>query len=682
MRGLSWREVWLVLLGMFVFAAGCAEVPHTGVSDQVASVEEMPPADRTRFARAERLLASKDPQVRQKAAIELLSMGYPRATEAVRQRIQAGNDPAVRVDMIKAVGFCADRRLFEPVLAALGSPSDEVKRAAARALSHFSGQREVDKILQMARRSGNGPRVRELLLEAIGNGLFLKGVPVLIEGLAEGNPDVRRAAWEALKKISGRELPQKPKAWKEWWAANRHRSREEMLEERVRFLRDQLGLSQQELKEATEQLDQLASLVQSPARQVPQRLLEALLSDYQRIREYAAYKLSSLDAESLGQISLDDRETYDILRKALIRWRPSIKENVVQAAVKLEGKYRTDLLLEALQQSEPQVLVPAIEAINADAGQAVVERLIEALNNSDPRVREAAAIALGKSNDKAAVPALMNALSDKRENVRWFAVESLRKLGATQAVPQLCELLLGDESARVREIAANALGELGQPAAVTSLRKALQDKNERVRMRAVAALQSLADANFERTMIIADALSENGYHEDASQVLENAIKKFSKQEGMEEQLRNARQKLATALEAQKDYLGAAKVYDTMDRLSGGDAKIRSQLFEAWLAAGEPQRILPKMKEWLQPEEAELAPLVDLGLKTTKTLRERQEKELAEELLEVLKKAARASGNEELIARLNGGSNQTSVPETTDEDGGEGQEGEAAGEPPE
>jgi HEAT repeat protein len=113
--------------------------------------------------------------------------------------------------------------------------------------------------------------------------------------------------------------------------------------------------------------------------------------------------------------------------------------------------------------------------------------LIRALRNRDHGVQYEAAEALGELRDPAAIPALMGALTgDQYSGIRWKAAEALAKIG-TPSVPSLIGVV-DNPDADIRWKAAVTLGEIGDPRAIPPLIAMLSDKDRFVRSRAVYAL--------------------------------------------------------------------------------------------------------------------------------------------------------------------------------------------------
>lgn len=119
-----------------------------------------------------------------------------------------------------------------------------------------------------------------------------------------------------------------------------------------------------------------------------------------------------------------------------------------------------------------------------------ISGLVRLLERGDPSVRHLAAAALGDLGDPAALAALLAALAGPdEEGVRWRAAEGLSRLGEP-AVAGLAALV-GHADPDVRWKAIVALGDIGDPRAAPALRARLADPDRFVRGRAVSALARL-----------------------------------------------------------------------------------------------------------------------------------------------------------------------------------------------
>jgi HEAT repeat protein len=116
-----------------------------------------------------------------------------------------------------------------------------------------------------------------------------------------------------------------------------------------------------------------------------------------------------------------------------------------------------------------------------------IRGLVRALGHKDPAIQYQAAEALGDLGDPAAVGPLAEALRrDEYSGVRWKAAEALAKIGPP-AIDALIEAL-DDPDDDVRWKAAIALGEIGDPRAVAPLIRILADPDRFVQSRAAQAL--------------------------------------------------------------------------------------------------------------------------------------------------------------------------------------------------
>lgn len=118
--------------------------------------------------------------------------------------------------------------------------------------------------------------------------------------------------------------------------------------------------------------------------------------------------------------------------------------------------------------------------------------LVDLLGDRYDYVRDGAADALVELGDPAVAP-LVQALGSARASVRELAAVSLGRVGTVRAVRPLISLL-SDTSPRIRTAAAEALGHIRSTVAVEPLIEAVQDSAPGVRVGAAAALGAIGDA--------------------------------------------------------------------------------------------------------------------------------------------------------------------------------------------
>jgi len=625
-------------------AAGCRSSGPVLTPEQVEQ--------QSRVAQAEGQLRSPDPTARQQAAVSLLSMGYPPALEAVSRAMQPGEEPAVRISMIRAVAFCAEHGCFEALLAATGDADPDVRKEAAVALGRFTRQEEVDAMVALIQRPETPAARRQLLFAALGDGVAVRSVPVLLAGLKDRDEATRGAAWTALRKISGRQLPLDVAQWEQWWAGNSHRTREDILEEHLQALSRDMAVLTEQMSDLASQHEELMKLVSSPQPETPKLLLGALASRHSSVRQYSACRLAGLSKESLTGLKLDAKDSA-ALEGALGDPSPQVRRDVLRFAVQTDAECRDQMVRKALGDEDPAILVAAIEAVRANAGQEAVGRLEHLVAESRSKeVREAAANALGKVGSDTSVAVLTTALDDPEENVRWFSVEGLRKLHAVQAVPKISEMLEKDASARVREIAASTLGELGQPAGVPALKDALDDRNDRVREKAISALLALATGNCDRMLVIATAFQDHRLHEPAEQVLTRVVEEFGTAPELKGRLPATYEQLAAVQKARSEFSAAAKTYEKLDEISGGSAKVRRDLVNCWVQSGDVAPVAGAVEKWLNAAAQDQRPgVMDVAMDCAERLQESGHAREAGAVADLVVKAAGEAPDAKLTARI-------------------------------
>jgi len=130
---------------------------------------------------------------------------------------------------------------------------------------------------------------------------------------------------------------------------------------------------------------------------------------------------------------------------------------------------------------------------SGDTVSGVVPALIVALKDPDPKVREAAANSLGQLEDPRAIPGLIEASRDASSAVRAAALESLSRFDDPRVVDPMIQALK-DPNREVRQDAAQSLGRFNDARAVRPLTAALSDSSADVRQAAAESLGELHDA--------------------------------------------------------------------------------------------------------------------------------------------------------------------------------------------
>jgi HEAT repeat protein len=139
------------------------------------------------------------------------------------------------------------------------------------------------------------------------------------------------------------------------------------------------------------------------------------------------------------------------------------------------------------------------DARRMDAAQQarIAEDLAQRLaNERDPLLREELIAALAPLQTPAAADALRRAVQDKDVHVRMRAVQAWSERPVAEAVPVLAQTLASDTDFDIRLAATKALGKFRDPSVVRPLSIALEDPDPALQHRAVAALRNISGRDF------------------------------------------------------------------------------------------------------------------------------------------------------------------------------------------
>ena len=125
----------------------------------------------------------------------------------------------------------------------------------------------------------------------------------------------------------------------------------------------------------------------------------------------------------------------------------------------------------------------------AEVGREGVPVLATALRDQDPDVRACAALALGHTGDGSAAAALADGLGDESAFVASVAADALSMLG--EPAIEALVARLGDEMPHIRLLAVRALGRIGSEQVIGPLLGVLEDESYMVRYYAHDALEAL-----------------------------------------------------------------------------------------------------------------------------------------------------------------------------------------------
>jgi len=415
---------------------------------------------------------------------------------------------AIRAIAAATLGLLGDKQAVEPLVGALKDETVSVRRNAARALESIAAQLEDASAMQTA-------------------------IMPLIDAFKDEDASVRKHAANALGEIGATATDGLITALKGEDATVRKHAADALVDVGSPAV-SQLSIAIADENNAVRSIaaDILGKIEPDKAREYQiTRYINALKDEGEPVRVIAATSLGDIgDAQSVGVLITALRDDFPAVRAsaadALGKLCARIKdENIVRpaiepliAAVKSDNSSLRGNSVEALE----AIGLPAVEFLetalsNPDgivrasansilakieptkASQYHITRYINDLKDADIFVRSNAAISLGKIGDEKAIKPLIDALSDENGAVRNNAANALKNIG--EPVVQMLAVALEDGNATptVRWYAANTLGQVAahlmdtavMQSAVASLITAIKDKDNSIRIVASNALAKI-----------------------------------------------------------------------------------------------------------------------------------------------------------------------------------------------
>lgn len=147
------------------------------------------------------------------------------------------------------------------------------------------------------------------------------------------------------------------------------------------------------------------------------------------------------------------------------------------------------LLVLSACSADPVLNLEELEANARGGDPQAIEQLVGLLASEEPGLSDRIYSMVVEIGDRS-VPALLPRVQDKNKQVREYVIAALGTLKVVDAIPVISEVLANKTLER-RYVAAWALGDIGDAAAVPALLAALNDENSEVRRYATRALIKL-----------------------------------------------------------------------------------------------------------------------------------------------------------------------------------------------
>ncbi len=399
----------------------------------------------------------------------------------ILQRTPSHGGEEARALAAEVVGMVGDPGAIEPLLVpALLDWNAAVRDGAVKALIAL-GPSAFEPVLALL--SHTHPWVRSHVATALGGLGDRRAVDALIRSLGDAEGLVANSAARALGAIGDeralgplRVAAKKPKIG--WYA-----------EEALARIERPGESAPPRASDASDASDETPAKVLSPDEVAA--LFVVLKDPRHRARRDAMLDLVACGGPDIIQGFLS----------ALALGEPVTSSLSADALGRLEAREAVAPLIAQSGALAPKVRASVASALGDLGDPSAIEALSERVRTDTAwDVRLAAILALARLKDDRAFPALIFALQHEKGKAGQEAVgDALVSLGAP-AVKALCDLLDG-ESPEGRQAACNALGRLGDRAAIPALRRELAGKRKAVSVAAADALGLIGGEEASRALI-------------------------------------------------------------------------------------------------------------------------------------------------------------------------------------
>lgn len=392
-------------------------------------------------------------------------------------------DPRVRSEAARTAGTLGDQRALDPLIKSLGDPASEVRIEATFALGSLKDARSIGPLTGLL--NDRNPLVSLAAAESLARMRDPKATRVLIVSLSAEDSRVRSRAAQVLARVSG-EGPLDDAVWP---LAQALRDRDPV----VRY-----HVAEALIAQGAIAVPSVVDILRSPregdrgrAARVLSRIgspsVDSLIGVLQEKGTEPAMRASA--AYALGVIG--DKRAVASLTSLLRDERYFVRQQAARALSQM-GEAALDRLFEMADSSTASTREAAIEALGSSgSSRRAIDRVIDALADSNPNVRSAAVRGLGESASERAVAPLMTVMGDESSTMRSQASISLARLGPI-ALPKLTAALR-DSRPSVRQLAAEALGDIGSRESVAPLVQLIETDKSGARLEAIAALGKIGD---------------------------------------------------------------------------------------------------------------------------------------------------------------------------------------------
>jgi HEAT repeat protein len=582
------------------------------------------------------LLDDQDPAKTLLAAGQLISLDDAYALSAVRTALASGT-PTARKALAAAIGFAKAERYIPEVTSLLEAEEEEVGKAAMDTLASFEAEKILEGVQALLKDQEKPTLARVRAAKLLGGLKKKEAVEALMGVLDDSQPLVQLAAYESLRKVTSQSIGNDRDAWKAWWDKNKYKSRSEWLEDLLREVekdRNRLKLKNEQQEDELTTLHKERLKDATPSSSNLKLFTDAARrSDLPKLQVYAIGRLAEVSGESKPAVAAF------LIELLSSEQSPEVLVAVCAALGKVGDVGAKDALLGQLSSEHASVREAATGALGKEVFKLpeVIFRLSHLLGDSAAEVRAATCWSLGKLKAAGLSPEFLKLLqNDPAGKVRAEAITALAEVGNIDAVDAIAAALLRDEYELARYRAAEALGRLGglpeleqKAVAVNPLCEALAkpDPADGVRRACVIALGQIGDPGAIATL--KQALNDS-YSEVVSKAWD-ALLSISKKEGLE-----SLAALAQERAAQNDFERAVEAYQLLLKEAAGKPEHEELVAKAKPGLAEALVGLERLSDALAIyRELDLTKQPELWQKLANLLKRMKDKEQYKEVVDAI-----------------------------------------------
>lgn len=422
------------------------------------------------------LLKDKDPILRRRAAKVLGNMDRPETTKALVEAL-LDQDANVRINAARALSTKKDPSILVALVLLLKDPVGEVKSEVAKIISEIGLPQTADHIMPLL--DDDDVDVIGQAIEILGDLKEQRAVEKLIELLGDPALPHKYKIAIALSRINNLDSL-KP-------LADLARNRKEESLARIEAI-NAVGaiagdLTQEVLQDCaldSERVIYCAACIALLKVDTPEALavLTSMLEEKEEEgeeKEEAGKKTENSEKETASDEHQDEEENKNEDEDN----EDGDEEEVTAEKDNMELERKKFIV---------NILGSTTNAKAVDVLYAIVE-------NDVSELKTAALDSLAHMKEKKAIPHLLPLLESENRDERLMALASLGRIGHPDesAVEEITKLLPEEKDPYVRQMAANALGDMGASDAMEVLLDALEDPSQEVRKSVVTSLGKLGD---------------------------------------------------------------------------------------------------------------------------------------------------------------------------------------------